>query len=111
MEPDEIRERVIGLLTAAYTAHRESSTEASFLEMAEPLLQDLIVIDAAVPVDADDVTAAAEAVGYKIIGQIGPIVTQIIAQFVSAFVILGEEYERTGPDADVFRVLRDWASS
>jgi hypothetical protein len=111
MESDDIRDRVIGLLTAAYTAHREDSTEASFLEIVEPLLSDMLVIHNALSVDSDDVAPVAETVGRNIAEQIGPIVTRIIAHFVSAFVVLGQEYEATGPDADVFQVLHDYALS
>jgi hypothetical protein len=111
MEPSEIRDRLIGLLTAAYTAHKEDDNEGSFLEMAQPLLDGLLVVDGNVRIDSDDPTIVAEAVSRKIAEQMGLVITQLIAEFVSAFVVLGQEYEETGPDADVLRVLREYSLS
>lgn len=110
MEKDETRQQVIALLTATYTTLREGGTD--FVEMTGPLINDLLSISFDFDITyTGDIKGFAQAVAEQAVRELQPSVGTLIETFLSAFIVLSQEYEAACPDADVPRILQEFALS
>jgi hypothetical protein len=110
MEKDETGQQVIALLTATYTTLREGGTD--FEEMTGPLISDLLSSSFNFDITyTGDIKGFAQAVAEQAIRDLQPGVATLIETFLSAFILLSQEYEAACPDADVPRILKEFALS
>ena len=112
MSAEETRQQVIGLITAGYTTMHEGGNAEDFVEMTAPLLADLLSGDIDIQVDGtEDVQSLVHLVAQQTVKGLEPAVETVIATFLSAFIILAQEYEATNPDKGVLEILQDIALS
>jgi hypothetical protein len=110
MDTNETRQRAIGLLTAAYTAYHEGSNRQGLARMADTLLADFISTSVKLKLtDTKDIKAVAQAISDQVTKELEPAITTILATLIAAFIVLSREYEAACPDADVPRILQDFA--
>jgi len=109
MDTDETRRQVIALLTATYTTLvREGGTD--FVEMTGPLLNDLLSISFDFDITyTGNIEGFAHAVAEQTARELQPNIGALIQTFLGAFVALSQAYEAACPDADVPRVLQEFA--
>jgi hypothetical protein len=117
MTPEEMKERTIGLLTAAYTAARESQPDIAdtIAELAGSLIEGIDAYKCGLHVAADqDVSKLLQAAADHAAGQVAAEASRRIAAMAStllvAFVEVSRRYEAACPDADILRVLQDVAA-
>ncbi len=98
VQSEETRQQVIGLLTAAYTTMREGGTADGFGEMTEPLLNGLLAGSFNIQISN---TAGIHTIVQTAVDQaaegLESRITTLIATFLSAFLILCQEYEAACP--------------
>jgi hypothetical protein len=115
MDQDEVRRRVIGLLTAAYhtagqeadIVGRQNEIKDELNELIGPLVQGLGASKFTIArSDLEDPAALAEAVASQVTRQLMSRMNTMIGIFTAAFVRLCREYEKDCPDADISGLLR-----
>jgi len=112
MQTEETRRQVIGLLTAAYTTMREGGTADDFGEMTGPLLNGLLTSSFNIQIsNTADIRTIVQTAVDQVAEGLESRITTLIATFLSAFLILCQAYEAACPDADVLRILQDFALS
>ncbi len=112
MQTEETRKQVIGLLTAAYTTMHEGGTANDFSEMTGPLLDGLLASSFNIQIsNTADIRTIVQSAVDQVAEGLESRITTVIATFLSAFLILCQEYEAAYPDADVLRILQDFALS
>lgn len=109
-ELDDIKARVIGILTASYTYSQELGTVDNLAHLVGPLIDGFGPQSLSIDVQADQpMETLAESVATQVIQQLRPMMQTTIAAFSAAFVALCLEYKLRCPDADIEMFLQQLA--
>jgi hypothetical protein len=112
MDSDETARRVIGLLTTAYTVDHEGGNREDFAALVNPLLRDMLSNSYPANVeDPQNVRKIVRKAAGRAVEELKPTISEMVATFLSAFIIISRHYETDYPDANILGILQSFESS